>query len=631
MNHPHRCCACRQISRGRGGTWLLRIFIFLAAIISLPDLSSVVMAAPRAGSAAQPVSYVVDLRTPNIHLVGVTMSVPEAKPGTRIQFPTWTALYQIRDFVRNMVNLQARCDGAQFQLSRLDMNTWATGNESCRTLEVSYAVYVAEASVFSSELDTEHAYLNLAMVLFYLPQERDRAVRILFYNMPKWNLATLLPGPDEEGWHAARNYDELVDSPVEAGQFQEYRYEQKGAEYRIVVHANPRVYDAKRLLESVKKITAAGTGLMGDVPYSRFTFIYHFQGEGGGGGMEHRDGTAITIVGNNPSGNWQVFESTTAHEFMHVWNVKRIRPQGLEPVDYVHGNDTSELWLCEGVSTTLAEYALLRAGLTSRKALYARIAAEINNLHARPARRIQSVEEAGREAWLEKYPDYLRPERSISYYNKGEIVGFLLDLAIRHATGSQRSLDDFFRRLNEDFAKRGRFYTRQDLLRILQELAPVGCDFQEFFRENVSGTEELDYATYLGYAGLKLNRELGEKPKLGFTAVQNFNGPIIVQSLEPESRAERAGLESGDILLEMDGQPLNSPPQSLRKGLTPGREVRFRIRRGQEEKDVRFRIDSAVGTTYSIEEDKKATDAQRTLRNHWLNGTTIPSAGVKKQ
>jgi predicted metalloprotease with PDZ domain len=492
-----------------------------------------------------PVSYTVNLWTTTAHLAKVTMTIPEATPGSEIQFPAWNALYQIRDFVRNVQNVEGRCDQQPARLARLGVDTWRAGDVSCGVLEIRYEVFLNEDGVFSSDLDEDHAYLNLAMVLFYLPRERARGVRVRYEIPARWKVATLLPGPDAEGWFAAANYDELVDSPTEAGTFQDYHYQQGGAEYRIVVHAERKVYDENRLVESVKKITAAGTALMQDVPFSRYTFIYHFARESTGG-MEHRDGTAISISSKNLDGNWIGLEGVTAHEFMHAWNVKRIRPQALEPVDYIHGNDTSELWFCEGVDSTLSDYVLLRAGLISRKSFLEGLVGTINALRSRPARGFQSVEDSGREAWLEKYSDYKRPERSISYYIKGQIVGVLLDLAIRQESGSRHSIDDLFRRLNTDFAKQGRFYTREDMIRILYELVPTGYDFRQFISDYVSGTREPDYGEFFSYAGL------------GTPGASEENGADM------------------------------------------------------------------------IKENKKATPEQRRLREHWLNGTTIPATGDSK-
>jgi len=598
--------------------WLARALLVLAC-------SAWASAALRADRA--PISYAIDLREPATHLAKVTMEIPEARAGTEIQFPAWNALYQIRDFVKNVQGLEARCDDQPLDLVRSDLHTWSSGGQSCSALVVRYAVYLVEDSVFSSVLDEDHAYLNPAMVLFYLPQERQRAVRVRFLLPENWKLATLLEGPGPDGAYSAANYDELADSPAEAGTFHEYQYEQKGALYRIIVDAPAANFDSHALIESIKKITAAGTALMQDVPFRRYTFLYHFPRDGGGG-LEHRDGAAIRFAADELRSHWLGLESVTAHEFVHAWNVKRIRPQNLEPVDYVRGNDTSDLWFAEGITSTLAEYILLRAGLMSRETFYARLAAEISRLQDRPARTIQSVEDAGREAWLEKYPEYQRPERSISYYNKGEILGFLLDLAIRQATGSIHGLDDVLGRMNDEFAKRGRFFTREDLMRTFLDLAPTGFDIQQFFRDYVTGTRELDYDTYLAYAGLRLERATHEAASLGFFAVRNFDGPILVQSVESGSSAAKAGLQAGDVLLTMNGKTLRALPQDLLSKLKPDREIRLLVRRDSRERTIRYHLASRPRTTYHIEEVKNASPEQIRLREHWLQGSTVLPAGT---
>jgi predicted metalloprotease with PDZ domain len=275
----------------------------------------------------------------------------------------------------------------------------------------------------------------------------------------------------------------------------------------VIVHADLQDYSPERLVASLSKITATETALMRDVPFSRYTFILHFPRDDGGGGMEHRNGTAITVPAEELRKHWEKLEDVAAHEFFHLWNVKRIRPQSLEPIDYVHGNDTRDLWFCEGVTSAYGALALLRAGLISRKTFYARLGASIATLESRPARFFQSAEESGLEAWFEEYTDYLRPERSISYYNKGELLGFLLDLALRHATGNAAGLDEVMRRLNEDFARSGRYYAEPDLRRVIAQIAPTFAGLDAFFADYVRGTRELDYDTYLRYAGLERESE----------------------------------------------------------------------------------------------------------------------------
>jgi len=599
--------------------WIL----FSNALISAP-----VPAASAVDEA--PVSYVLDLREPRTHLVRVIMTVPAARPTTEIQFPAWNATYQMRDFVRNVQELETHCDQAPRQLERVDLNTWRSGDYSCSSLEVRYAVYASQESVFGAVLSEEHAFMNFALLLFYLPQDRARAVTMKFLLPPEWKLATLLEEGRSPGEFVASNYDDLADSPAEAGQFQEYSYQQGGATYRVVVHAHPSDYSSERLLKSLEKITAVETGLMRDVPFSRYTFILHFLQQSTGG-MEHRNGTAIGYAASELRDNWEGLETTLAHEFFHAWNVKRIRPQNLEPVDYVHGNDTRDLWFCEGLASTYQQLVVLRAGMISRATFYERLASEIQLLQDRPARLSQSVALAGREAWLEKYADYFRPERSISYYNKGALLGFLLDLAIRDGSGNQRSLDDVMRCLNEGFARRGRWFTQQDIIAIISNIAPRFEGVGQFFSDYVEGTRELDYDRYLRYAGLQLVTETTERPALGFLSVQMFDKPIRVGSIEPGSRAEKSGLQLGDDLLEMDGRALYSSPDERLAGMKPGHKVGFRVRRGGRDFSIEFPLSSKTRTTYRVEELKHTTPEQRRIRQGWLEGTTEAALGAGKQ
>jgi predicted metalloprotease with PDZ domain len=581
---------------------------------------SLLLAPGLCGAKPAPIDYLLDLRQTGAHLVLVTMSVPDAGPSLEIQFPAWNALYQIRDFVRNVQNVKAGCDGQPRELVPVDRNTWRTAAGPCGRLVVSYAVYAAEEGPFSCVLNDEHAFLNFAQVLFYLPTARDREARVRFILPQDWKVGTLLDSSPTSGEFKAANYDTLADSPAEAGRFQEFAYYQRGAEYRVIVHSDSVEYSPQKLLTSLQRITATETELMRDTPFARYTFILHFAREGHGG-MEHRNGTAISFPASDVSTRWEGLESTAAHEFFHLWNVKRIRPQDLEPVDYIRGNDTRDLWFCEGVTSTYQEITLLRAGLIKRQRFYEHVATEIERLQDRPARTFQSAEVSGLDAWMERYPEYSRPARSISYYNKGELLGFLLDLGIRHASANRCGLDDLMRRLNDDFARRGRFFTEADLRHLVSELAPPGDWAEAFFRDYVSGTRELDYATYLGYAGLELQTETERQAALGFWGVRSANGLITVESVETDSNAERAGLSRGDILLNINGERFTALPQDV-VGLKPGRGIRLEVRRRSQVITLNFDVGVRTSTHYAIREVPHPSDTQSHVRRGWLNGAT---------
>lgn len=575
----------------------------------------------RVAFAAPAVAYEINLTRPDVHLIGVTMTVASALPETEIQFPAWNALYQIHDFVRNVQNLEATCGGAAMALQPVDVNTWRTGDAPCAPLVVRYQVFANEPGVFSSELIQDHAFLNPAQILFYVPRQRGRPCVVRYIVPSGWNLATLLPGDGPD--FTAPDYDALADSPVEAGQFQAYSFNQNGGLYRVIVRGEPSSYPAGRLLNSIQKITAAETALMKSRPCARYTFIFHFLEEGGGG-MEHACGTAIAYPAPLLDRGWLGLENTIAHEFFHLWNVKRIRPQGLVPIDYVQVNDTRDLWFSEGVTSTYAPLVLLRAGLMTQDEFYAHLASAITALQSRSARHFQSVELSGMDAWLEKYPDYNRPGRSISYYNKGELLGDLLDLEILHASGGARSLDDLMRKL---YASDARPFTDDDLETRIAALGPSPAWTQQFFADDVDGTSELDYQKYLAYAGLKLEALSSLAPDWGFEAARDFTGVMRVTSVESTSDAARAGIEIGDVLVALDGQKLFALPREV-EGVSPGRRVKLQVLRNGQAVTLKFSVGSTGETSYRIAEMPGAPPQALTIRDAWLTGRSPGIAGA---
>jgi predicted metalloprotease with PDZ domain len=450
-----------------------------------------------AGSARAVVDYTVSLAEPEKHLFRVTLNVQQDVRGLDVQMPAWNALYQIRDFAARVQNLRAEGeDGATLPVRKLDKLTWRI--EGRGKLRVQYEVFWDDAGPFSAQLNAEHAFINFAMVLVTLPGRRQEAVRLRLVDVPQgWKVAVALPAGEGPWAWQAKNYDALVDAPLEAGAFEEHRFEANNAKVRVVIHgpAAPR----ENLLEMLRRVVAYQTTLMREVPFEEFIFIYHFGA--GGGGMEHPNSTAISVGGGSPDG-------VSAHEFFHLWNVKRIRPQSLEPVDYTRENWTRALWFAEGVTSTYGNYTLVRTGLWTTQQFYADLAGEIRTLQNRQARLWKSVEEASLDAWHEKYPLYNRGERSISYYNKGQLVGHLLDILIRDATENRKSLDDVLRELNEQYAHKGKFYGESDAIRAAAEKV-AGRSFEEFFARYVAGTAELPYAQVLARAGLVLTVSSG--------------------------------------------------------------------------------------------------------------------------
>ena len=450
----------------------------------------------------------------------------------------------------------------------------------------------------------------------YISDRRAEDIAVAFDDVPAgWRAAAQLPAGSTPNSFSASSYDTLVDAPVEIGKFEEFGFDEGDAHFRVVVDA--REWRRDRLEDSLRRITSYELKLMG-TPFREYTFFFHIgpYPESGGGGMEHANCTAI--------GATSVESAVTiaAHEFFHAWNVKRIRPQTLEPVDFTKEQYTRALWFAEGVTSTYAAYTLERSDIWPKERFYGDLASQISELDSRPARRWQSVEESSLDAWLEKYDDYHQPDRSISYYNKGQIVGEMLDLAIRDATDNHKSLDDVMRRMNDEYAKKGKYYDDSDGIRAVAEEV-AGTSFEDFFQRYVAGTDEIPYDKFLGSAGLELKSQTVKMAELGFWTAggRSPSSAVTVSQVVPGSSAETAGLLTGDVLLQLNGEAVPPYLAGRMRLHSPGEIIKLRVKRDTKEMDISFALGSNDVNNYSISEVSHATDKQKRIREGWLRGT----------
>jgi predicted metalloprotease with PDZ domain len=454
----------------------------------------------------------------------------------------------------------------------------------------------------------------------YVPDRRGEDAAVSFGGVPDgWRTIAALSSSSTPNSFAAPSYDALVDAPVEAGKFDQFEFDSGGVHIRVVVDSR----DARKgaLENALKRITAYELQLMGGLPAQEYTFIFHigpYVETGSGGGMEHMNSTAIA------TGSLESAIGVAAHEFFHAWNVKRIRPQALEPVDFTKEQYTRALWFAEGVTSTYQNYALVRTGLWSKQTFFTDLGDQICELEARPARLWQSVEESSVDAWFEKYDFYNRPDRSVWYYNKGQILGVLLDLKIREFTSNRKSLDDVFRLMNDQYARQGKFYDdREGIRAAVEEVA--GASFQDFFQAYVSGTTEIPYDAFLATAGLALKMEQIESADFGFWPSRTLGG-MIVAAIESGSPAEAAGVREGDVLLEINGEPFPRRFTAWLGQQSPGQKVKVRVRREGEEKEFNFALGSHSDHHCSIFEASHPTENQRHIREGILHGTTDSSS-----
>ncbi len=571
------------------------------------------------GSFAQAtIQYTVSLDHPEKHLFHVTMTIPDVTNEVTVRMAAWNALYQIRDFSSHVQQVEAFAGSQKCAIEKIDKQTWRI--KGTGTIKISYATYWDEVGPFASQLNAEHAFINPAMILFYVPERRSENVELGIPNPPDtWKAASASNGGFEAVGAArkyffnAPNYDVLADGPIEVGRFEEFQLSGFNPEIRVVIHGDN--WSKKHVEEDLRRICNYELKLMGGAPFEHYTFILHIGKGAGGGGMEHANSTAIGAYSD------EYVAGVAAHEFFHLWNVKRIRPATLDPVDDTKEQYTRALWFAEGVTNTYGSLTLVRSGIWSKEQFYGDLGEQITELEGRPANRWQSAEQSSLDAWLEKYPLYNQAEYSVSYYTKGQVLGDLLDIVIRDRTENAKSLDDVLRAMNTNFAKQGKTY-RDSLDVQLTAESVAGGSFEDFFGKYVDGTEPFPYRQILALAGLTLRTVEHLKPVLGFSLEHEPNGPLAVSAVDSEGAAARAGLRIGDVVVNWNGGEAPRRVERWLQGQKAGDSLKLRVRREDKEMTLEFRLGETKEVLYQVVEDSHAGEKARHIREGMLRGET---------
>jgi predicted metalloprotease with PDZ domain len=574
--------------------------------------------------ASATISYQLSLTDPGQHLFHVTINIPDVHREVQVQMPAWNALYEIRDFSSRIEQVGAFSGSHPLEMEKVDKLTWRIRGDGIVT--VRYAIYWDSPGPFASQLNQEHAFINPAMVFMYVPGRRNESIFLALQDMPvQWDVATALnSGAFASGRFMAHtivapNYDAFADGPIEIGTFKFFQITGTKPSITVAIHGDE--WKQGDVENTLRKICEYEVDLMRGAPYDRYLFIFHIgkAAQGSGGGMEHANSTAINI------GSQAQLAGVSAHEFFHLWNVKRIRPASLEPIDYTHEQYSRALWFAEGVTSTYGRFAQLRSGLWSKQDFYADLAQQINELESRPANRWQSAEQSSLDTWLDKYDYYNGPEFSVSYYTKGQVLGDLLDILIRDRTNNERSLDDVMRKMNENFAEEGKTYRDSLDVRLTAEEV-AGGSFEDFFQKYIANAEPLPYQSVLAKAGLLLQRQKLVRAELGFSMERDAKGKSVVRSVVPGSPAERAGLLADDEVSNFDGENVPRRAEHWLRNKTPGDPLKLRVLRDQKPFDLVFALGGKSESIFAIAEDSQASPKARVIREGVLHGKTPAAA-----
>src|SRR6266436_503872 len=613
-------------------------YLFVALqVTTLVLLACSAAPAQTGGPLSSGISFTVAMPKPYTHLLEVEMRVQipanlQVPNETDLVMPVWTpGSYLIREFERHVQDFAAETDERALDWTKINKNTWRVKTNGARRWRVTYRVYANEFSVRTNELNADHAFWNNAALLMY-PDGSITKPSILRINPANgWKIATGLPAvAGESNTFRAENFDLLYDSPVEVSNFKEIDFQVRGVPHRIVIDGEGN-YDPERMRRDVQKIVETEVSLFAEIPYHDYTFILHLRG---GGGIEHLNSTSLGFRRNGfgSEEGWRGFYGLVAHEFFHLWNVKRIRPDALGPFDYTRENYTRLLWVAEGITEYYGQLMVRRAGLISDQTYLDHLARQIQDLQETPGRQVMSVEEASFDSWIKFYrPDENAVNSQISYYDKGELLGLLLDLEIRRRTSGGRSLDDVMRYLYTEFFQKGRNYTPADFQKACELMATGSLD--DFFARYVRGRDDLSavYNRILEGAGLELEQAgvvigLGnDKParRKGFIGADIEDKPdgdfIVIKDVRAGSPAYDQGLNAKDKVIALDGARVDKETfAALIAAKPPGTTVRITVFRSDDVRTFDIKLAGRVDAPYRIVPLAIVSEQQKRIYRTWI-------------
>ena len=503
--------------------------------------------------------YQVSMSQPTSHLFEVTITIDNwQERQLNLKMPVWTpGSYLVREYSRNLQDFTAKNSQNKTRLifQKVSKNHWQIETEDAISISIFYRIYAHELSVRTNHLDDSHGYFNGAALFLYIPGlESLSSVLEIIPPQADWKVTTSLePLEGKKNTFLVPDFDTLVDSPVEVGTHQCYEFQVRKKIHRLAVWGKGNI-DAEKVIRDMEKIIEVEADLYGGLPYDNYVFLLHLSNNGFGG-LEHKNSCTLNYsrFGFRDPEKYNRFIQLVAHEFFHLWNVKRIRPKALEKFDYEQENYTSSLWFSEGTTSYYDLLIPLWGGLYNSKAFLDNLSKEITRFLVTPGREVQPLAESSFDAWIKLYRRDTNSDNSqMSYYLKGELVSLLLDLLIRDRTQNQRSLNDVMRQMWEKFGKNEIGFTENQLKEVMESVAET--DLTDFFKDYLHTTKELPFNDYLEPFGLRLQAvpEDNPIPHTGMR-VQLENGKDMIKFVAANSPAQVAGISPDDELLALNG------------------------------------------------------------------------------
>jgi predicted metalloprotease with PDZ domain len=574
---------------------------------------------------AQSVSYTLSMTKPENHYFEVKMELENFKEkDILLKLPVWApGSYLIREFSKNINLVRAQDEfGNVLKVEKSTKNSWKIVKGKSKKVIINYEVYAFELTVRTSFLDLSHGFVSGSGVFMYADGYKNLNGSLKINPYLEFKKITTALEPESEGIVADgsfsfqfENYDQLIDCPIEIGNQTEFTFNAANVEHRVAIYGvgNYNIIDLKR---DMAKIVEAATAVIGENPNKKYTFIIH-NVVNGQGGLEHANSCTLSVNRWTYEGSdYLDFLSLVAHEYFHLWNVKRIRPKELGPFDYDQENYTSLLWVMEGFTSYYDKLLMLRAGFYTPEKFLSKLQGSINYVEGTIGSRVQPLAHASFDAWIKAYrTNENSANTQMTYYSRGATMAMLFDAMIIEKYNGNKCLDHFLQILYDKYYKKlNRGFTDNEFQTELEEF--LDEDLDAFFSDNIEGVMVPNYADILSKIGIKVNVLTSEKSSFGAT-YETVSGKLIVQTIKSNSSAENAGLSVNDEIIAFETFRVDKNAlDSFLLGLLESDSFYLMISRDDIIQILQVEMQNAISTSYSLELDNDTL--KMNLRNYWL-------------
>lgn len=567
------------------------------------------------------IDYTVEVASVEDQLFHVTATLNDInQPRVDISLPVWTpGWYTIENYAKNILRFKITgANGERLPHLMTRKQTWSVNTEGHKRITVEFDYRARTLALNQAKISTEFAFFTGTQLFVMAEGHRKSPSTVRFIIPQGWKIVSALKETADPMTFSAPDYDTLLDSPTEMGNFDLTKFDIKGKPHYFV--ATPAGTFSKektdRFTKMLTDIALAQGAIFGDLPYEKFVYFYFFaRPESNAGGAVEHNNSFVAFAPPGEVATPEMLTGTASHEFFHVWNVKRIRPIEMWPYDYSRENESPLLWVSEGFTNYYTNVALYRAGLRNREQLLLSVAQAISGVENNPARAYISPADSSTSTWL----GYDTPVAfGISYYTQGQNLGALLDLSILNDTSGASGLDDVMRALYNEFYKKGKGFSIEDLILLINRI--THRDYNDFFRRYVRGVEVPPYDQILSHAGYHLEEAMRGEPDLGIDTTILAGGEFRITRVSRSSSAGEAGLMVGDILLTIGGVEARRGLAAIDEhlGRNIGETVKVNIKRGGADKTLDMHVKSRSFRNYKIVEVAQPTPKQLKVREAWL-------------